>query len=132
MNETLIISHCVSMPHDHCICTYICLICLYVFYIPLIVRTLRGKFRQWIHAWYISEELFCNNINISLSMCHAVTGLFLSWDIRKCLISGLRCYSISNLIFVLFFTLLLLCHGDLESSPGPKESGTCQHLKFCH
>ena len=44
----------------------------------------------------------------------------------------MRCYSISNLKFVLFFALLLLCHGDIEFNPGPKKSGNCQLLKFCH
>ena len=71
-------------------------------------------------------------MNISLSMWRAVIGLFLSRKIRKCFISGLRCYSISNLKFALFFALLLLCHGDVESNPGPKKSGNCQPLKFCH
>ena len=32
----------------------------------------------------------------------------------------------------MFFALLLLCHGDVESNPGPKKSGNCQPLKFCH
>ena len=32
----------------------------------------------------------------------------------------------------MFFALLLLCHGDIESNPGPKKSGNCQPLKFCH
>ena len=81
---------------------------------------------------YVAEELFCSNMNINLSMWRAVIGLFLSCKIRKCFISGLRCYSISSLKFALFFTLLLLCHGDVESNPGPKKSGNCQPLKFCH
>ena len=71
-------------------------------------------------------------MKISLSMWCAVTGLVLSRNIRKCFISGLRCYSISNLKFALFFALLLLCHGGIESNPGPKKSGNCQSLKFCH
>ena len=62
----------------------------------------------------------------------AVIGLFLSRNIRKCFIAGLRCYLIFNLDFVLFFALLLLCHGVIESNPGPKRSGNCQPLKFCH
>ena len=66
------------------------------------------------------------------SMWRAVIGLFLSRNIRKCFISGLRCYSISNLKFVFFFALLLWYHGDIESNPGPKKSGNCQPLKFCH
>ena len=65
-------------------------------------------------------------------MCHALTGLFLSRNIQKFFISGLRCYSISNLKFALFFALLLLCHEDIESNPGPKKSVNCQHLKFSH
>ena len=69
---------------------------------------------------------------ISLLMWRVVIGLFLSSNIRKCFISGLRCYSMSNLKFPLFFTLLLLCHGDIESNPVPKKSGNCQLLKFCH
>ena len=64
-------------------------------------------------------------------MQRAVIGLFLSRNIRKCFISGLRCYPISNLKFALFFALLVLCHGDIESNPGPKKSGNCQPLKFC-
>ena len=64
-------------------------------------------------------------MNISLSMWRAVIGLFLSRNIRKCFISRLRCYSISNLKFALFFTLLLLCHGDIELKSGPKKSGNC-------
>ena len=64
-------------------------------------------------------------------MWRAVIGLFLSRKIRKCFISGLRCYSISNLKFALFFVLLLLCHGDVESNSGSKKSGNCQPLKFC-
>ena len=71
-------------------------------------------------------------MNISLSMWHAVIGLFLSRNIRKCFISGLRCYSISNLKFALFFALLLLCHGGIKVNPGLKKSGNCQLLKFCH
>ena len=71
-------------------------------------------------------------MNISLSMWSAVIGLFLSRNIRKCFIAGLGCYLILNLKFVLFFALLLLCHGDIESNPGPKKSGNCQPLKFCH
>ena len=70
-------------------------------------------------------------MNISMSMWRAVIGLFLSHNIRRCFTSGLRCYSISNLKFVLFFALLLLCHGDIESNPGPKKSDNCQPLKFC-
>ena len=57
-------------------------------------------------------------------MWPAVIGLFLSHKIHKCFISGLRCYSISNLKFALFFAL--------ESNPGPKKSGNCQPLKFFH
>ena len=70
-------------------------------------------------------------MNISLSMWRIVIGLFLSRNIGKCFISGLRCYSISNLKFVLFLALLLLCHGDIESNPGPKMSPNCQPLKSC-
>ena len=44
----------------------------------------------------------------------------------------MRYCSISNLKFALFLTLLLLCHGDIESNPGPKKSGNSQPLKFCH
>ena len=62
----------------------------------------------------------------------AVIGLFLSRKIQKCFISGLRWCPISNLKFALFFALLLLCHGDVESNPGPKKSGNCQPLKFCY
>ena len=61
-----------------------------------------------------------------------MTGLFLGRNIRKCFISGLRYYSVYNLKFALFFSLLLLCHGDTESNPGPNKSGNCQPLKFCH
>ena len=43
-----------------------------------------------------------------------------------------KCYSISNLKFVLFLAWLLLCHGDIESNSGPKKSGNCEPLKFCH
>ena len=71
-------------------------------------------------------------MNRSLSMWRAVIGLFLSRNIGKCFISGLRCYSIPNLKFVLFFALLFLCHGDTESNPGPKKSPNCQSLKCCH
>ena len=67
-------------------------------------------------------------MNICLQIWHTVIGLFLSWNIGKCLISGLRCYSISNIKFALFF----LCHGDIESNPGPKKFVNCQPLKFCH
>ena len=70
-------------------------------------------------------------MNISLSMWRAVIGLFLSRNIRKCFIAGLRCYLIFNLKFILFFALLLLCHGDIELNQGPKRSGNCQPLKFC-
>ena len=77
-------------------------------------------------------ELFCSNMIISLSMWHAVVRLSLSRNIGKCFISGLRCYSISNLKIVLFFALLFLCQGDIESNPGPKKSGNCQPLTFCH
>ena len=41
---------------------------------------------------------------------------YLSYELWKCFISGLRCYSISNLKFALFFVLLLLFHGDVGSS----------------
>ena len=61
-----------------------------------------------------------------------VIGLFLSCNTWKCLISEVRCYLISNLKFVLFFALLLLCHVDIESNRGSKESVNCQTLKFCH
>ena len=44
----------------------------------------------------------------------------------------MRWYSISNQKFVLFFALLLFCHGDIESNPGPKMPSNCQPLKFCH
>ena len=71
-------------------------------------------------------------MNISLPMWCAVIGLFLSCKIGKCFIFGLRCYSISNLKFVLFFALLLLCHGDIESNPGPKKFSNSQPFKFCH
>ena len=71
-------------------------------------------------------------MNRSLSMWRAVIGLFLSRNIGKCFISGLRCYSIPNLKFALFFALLFLCHGDTESNPGPKKSPNCQPLKCCH
>ena len=70
-------------------------------------------------------------MSISLSIWREVIGLFLSSKIRKCFISGLRCYPISNLKFALFFALLL-CHGDIESNPGPNKSGNCQPLKFFH
>ena len=65
-------------------------------------------------------------------MWRAVIGLFLSCIIGKWLITALRCYSISNLKFALFFILLLLCHRDIKSNPGRKKSGNCQPLKFCH
>ena len=71
-------------------------------------------------------------MNISLPIWRAVIWLFLSCDIGKGLISGLRCYSISNLKFVLIFALLLLCHRDIEWNLGRKISGNCQLLKFCH
>ena len=71
-------------------------------------------------------------MNISLSIWREVIGLFLSRKIRKCFISGLRCYSISNLKFALIFALLLLCHGDVESNSGPRKSSNCQPLKLCH
>ena len=71
-------------------------------------------------------------MNISLAIWHAVIGLFLSRNIRKCFISGLRCYSQCNLKFALFFALLLLCHGDIESNPGPKKFSNSQPFKFCH
>ena len=71
-------------------------------------------------------------MNISLSIWRSVIGLFLSHNIRKCFLSGLRWYLTSNLKFALFFALLLLHHGDIESNPGPKKSGNCQPLKFCH
>ena len=53
-------------------------------------------------------------------------------NIGKCFISGLRCCSISDLKFVLLFALLFLCQGDIELNQGPKNSGNCQPLKFCH
>ena len=65
-------------------------------------------------------------------MWSAVIGLFLSRNIRKCFIAGLGCYLIFNLKFVLFFALLLLCHGDIESNPGPKKFSNSQPFKFCH
>ena len=65
-------------------------------------------------------------------MWRVVIRLFFSCNMGKCLISGLRRYSISNLKFVLFFALLLLCHVDIESNLGPKQSGNSQPLKFCH
>ena len=71
-------------------------------------------------------------MNINLPMRSTVIGLLLSCNIRKCFISRLRCYSKSKLKLVLFFALLLLYHGDIESNPGPKKSGNCQPLKFCH
>ena len=71
-------------------------------------------------------------MNISLPIWRTVIGLFLSCNIGKCLISGYRCYSVSNLNLVLFFALLLLCHGGIESNPGQKKSGNCKPLKFCH
>ena len=71
-------------------------------------------------------------MNISLSIWRTVIGLFLGRNIRKCFISGLRYYSVYNLKFALFFSLLLLCHGDTESNPGPNKFGNCQPLKFCH
>ena len=110
----------------------ICLSCLYVFYIPLIVRMPQRKLQSMnlclIYRWYIAEELFCSNMNISLQIWRAVIGLFLSCNIGKCLISELRCYSISNIKFTLFF----LCHGDIESNSGPKKFVNSQPLKFCH
>ena len=67
-------------------------------------------------------------MNVTLSMWSAVIGLFLSCNIQKSFASRLRCYSLTNLKFSLFF----VCHGDIESYPGPKKCGNCQHLKFCH
>ena len=108
------------------------LIYFYMFYVSLIVRMRQRKKTQLIHAWYVAEELFYSNENISLTMWRAVIGLFLSRNIWKCFIAGLRCCSISNLEFALLFALLLLCHGDIGSNPGPKKSFNCQPLKFCH
>ena len=71
-------------------------------------------------------------MNISLPVWRAVIELFLSCNIGKWLITALRYYSISNLKFVLFFTLLLSCHRDIKSNPGRKKSGNCQPLEFCH
>ena len=34
--------------------------------------------------------------------------------------------------FALFFTLIFLCHGDIELNQGPKKSVNCQPLKFFH
>ena len=120
MNATLINSYCVSMLCDHCISTCMSYLFLCVFYSANCKGCIRGNFSQRIHAWYIAEELFCSKMNISLPMWRAVIGLFISCNIAKCLISGFRCYSISNLKFVLFFALFLSCHENRESNPGPK------------
>ena len=34
--------------------------------------------------------------------------------------------------FALFFTLIFLCHEDIELNQGPKKSANYQALKFCH
>ena len=74
-----------------------------------------------------------SQLKVSLPRWRTVIELFLSCNIGKCLIFGLRCYLISNLKFVLFFALLLLCHGDQKIPvPRPKNSGNCQPLTFCH
>ena len=112
---------------DYCICTYmsyslLCVLCS--------ASCKDGSEKNSVNAWYIAEELFRINVNISLSMWRGMIALFLSCNIRKCIVSGWRCYSISNLKFVLFFDLFLLCHGDIESNQAPKKSSNCQPLKF--
>ena len=132
MNATLIISYCVSMLYDHCICTYmsylsLCALCS--------VNCKDASEENSVNDFMLDislRSISVVNMNISLSMWRAVIGFFLSCNIGKCLLSGLRCYSISHLKFVLFFALLLLCHGDTKTNPGPKTSGNCQPLKFCH
>ena len=73
-----------------------------------------------------------SNLYINLRTWRAVIGLFLSCIIGKRLISGLRCYSTSNLKFALSLVLLFLFCGDIVSNPGPKKAGICQSLTFCH
>ena len=126
----VIISHCVSMLCDHCICNYISYLFLCVF-CSANCKDASGE--NSINGFMPDISLRRSSLaimNISLSMWCAMIAFFLSYNIGKCIISGWRCYSISTLKCVLFLALLLLCHVYIESNPAPKKSSNCQPLKF--
>ena len=67
-----------------------------------------------------------------IMLCDHCIFTYMSYLFLCVLCPGLRCYSISNPKFVLFFSLLLLCHREIESKLGPKKFGNFQPFKFCH
>ena len=67
-----------------------------------------------------------------IMLCDHCVFTYMSYLFLCVLCPGLRCYSISNPKFVLFFSLLLLCHREIESKLGPKKFGNFQPFKFCH
>ena len=99
-----------------------------MFYALLVVRMALRKIQSMhsclIYCWgAILYQCEYKLVNVARNDC-------IDCNIRKCIVSGWRCYSISNLKFVLFFDLFLLCHGDIESNQAPRKSSNCQPLKF--
>ena len=66
---------------------------------------------------------------IGINQWHATIGMF--WNDNHSSKNDLNHIKNLNFVFVFFIALLLITHGDTETSPGPK-SKNAKYLSFCH